>query len=104
MSGFGKLIQGAMVVGPGADTEVAVSTTALAATAMPTTKPDAMVSFICTVAFNVYFGTAAVGEPSVNYYFAANTLYSFNSGPDMTHFRVKATSAGSLKYWKSTRA
>ena len=104
MSGFGKLIQGAMVAPPNGATEVAVSTTALSATAMPSTKPDAMVSFICTMTFNIDTGTSTVGEPSANYYFAANTLYSFNCGPGDTHFRVKASAAGSLKYWRSTRA
>lgn len=104
MSGFGKLIQGAMVAPPNGASELSVSTTAIAATAVPTTKPDAMWSIISTVAFNLEVGLSSVGEPSTSYYFAAGVIYSWNGGPADTHFRVKATAAGSIKYWKSTRA
>lgn len=104
MSGFGKLIQGAMVAPPNGATEVATSTTATAATACPSTKSDVMMSFICTQAFNIDFGLSTMSAPSANYMFAAGTLYSFNCGPGDTHFRIASTAAGMLKYWKSTRA
>jgi hypothetical protein len=106
MSGFGKLIQGAFVTPPsGATPLTLVAATASAATAMPSTKPDAQVSFCCSAAWWIDVGTqTGVAAPSSLDIFAANTLYSFACGPEYTHFRAISASGGSLAYWKSTRA
>lgn len=106
MSGFGKLIQGAYVTPPsGATPLTLVAATASAATAMPSTKPDAQVSFCCSAAWWIDVGTStSVAAPSSLDIFAANTIYSFACGPEFTHFRAISASGGSLAYWKSTRA
>jgi hypothetical protein len=102
---FGKLIQAAYIVPPVDATEDAVSTTSTAAVdGALTGGPEVFYSFICTQAFNIEFGTASVGQPSANYMFAAGALYSFAISPDVTNFRIRATAAGTVKWWKSSRA
>ncbi len=86
----------------GNDNDVAVSTTSSDATATGLgDNAEGMITITCDVAFNVKFGTSAVADPSAVYPFPAGA-YSFTPGKH-THFKLRATSAGNAKWWKSHR-
>lgn len=100
----GKLVQAAGVRPPVGATETAVSTTASSALATSCVSADQWITLISDVAFNVEFGTSAVGAPSTNYMFAAGTPYSFQLAPEITSFRLRGTAAGTVKWWRSSYA
>jgi hypothetical protein len=106
--GTGMLIQGAFVKPPVGATETATTTSASASVSLwgsATPRKDTQFSFICDQNFNLEFDTDSTPpDPSANYMFAANTLYSFGPGSKITHFKVRSTAAGTLKWWRSTQA
>lgn len=86
----------------GNDNDVVLSTSSSAAIAHLCKDSEEWITFTSDVAFNFRAGLSTVADPSAVYPFPAG-MYSFapRAGTE-THFKVRATSAGSFKWWRSS--
>jgi len=107
---MGPLVSAARVRPPSQNnrTETAVvAATASSSIATSALSPDHWFSCICESAFNINFsdtGADTVTNPSAEYLFAANTIYSFELNQTNTHFKVTAESTGVFLHWRSSRS
>lgn len=88
-------------IAPTAPTETALTaTTATSAIATGVPSGGGFVTVEIDVAYNIKFGTSAVGAPAAHYAFTSGGRRFWT---DQTHFRITPAANGYASSWKSSR-